>query len=196
MFNTENMTRDNKNEINNNTAISYEARIKAVQVLAEETRKLLEEYRNRRELICQELKESLAKHESLRKSDFDKMMADILAVQLERAENVRTMLANYEEQEMEVVKNLREMLKKGENLRLEDFRKTMSRIRKEQNIGKQKKPRQFDEDVVNIQLEIRRMLEDLKKEKEKITSGWQNLAAMTEKIVIEPLTSFHPKRPE
>lgn len=182
IFDAENMNRDNSSEINNSMVASYEARIKTVKALAEDTWKLLEEFRNRRERMCQELKEALAGHESLRKSDFDKMMADILAVQLERGENVKKMLANYEQQEIEVVKNLREMLKKGENLRLKDFRKTMLKIRKEQGIGKQEKPNRLDEGALNIRLEIQEMLENFKKEKAKITSEWQNLAMMAEKI--------------
>ena len=47
---------------------SYEARIKVVQATTEDTKRLLEEFRERRERMSQGLKEALAKHGSLRKS--------------------------------------------------------------------------------------------------------------------------------
>jgi urease accessory protein UreF len=167
--------------LNNNFKIakdivaSYEARIKVVQVIAEDTKRLLEEFREKRERMGQELKEALAKHESLRKKDFDKMMGDILIAQSEREENVKKMLADFQKQEMAVVENLREMLKKGEKLRLKDFKKTLSKIREEQEIREKETPYLIGEELIRMQSEVREMLENFKRERGKAASEWKSM---------------------
>ncbi len=160
---------------------SYEARIKVVQATVEDTRRLLEEFREKRERMGQELKEALSKHESLRKKDFDKMMGDILITQSEREENVKKMLADFQEQEMQVVENLREMLKKGEKLRLKDFKKTLAKIREEQEIREKETPTRVGEELIQMQSEVREMLENFKREREKVASEWKTMTAVMAK---------------
>ncbi len=155
---------------------SYESRIKVVQSIVEDTRILLEEFRNRREKMSQELKEALAQHGSLRKRDFDKMMEEILITQATREENVKAMLADFQEQEMAVVKNLRQMLKKGEGLRLKDFKKTLTKIKREQEIREKEGPGRIQEELSQMQSEVKEMLENFKKEREKVSSEWKALA--------------------
>ena len=128
------MSENNNFKIAKDIVASYEARLKVVQATVEDTKRLLEEFREKRERMSQELKEALSKHESLRKKDFDKMMEGILVAQSSREENVKQMLADFQEEEMAVVRNLREMLKGGEKLRLKDFKKTLTKIKEEQEI--------------------------------------------------------------
>ena len=133
--------------------------------------------------MSQELKEALAKHGSLRKKDFDKMMEGILITQRGREENVKQMLADFQEQEMTVVKNLRKMLKKGEKLRLKDFKKTLAKIREEQEIRQKETPNRISEELTRMQSEVREMLENFKREREKVASEWKSMTAlMTEKM--------------
>ncbi len=160
---------------------SYEARIKVVQATVEDTRRLLEEFREKRERMGQELKEALSKHESLRKKDFNEMMGDILITQSEREENVKKMLADFQEQEMQVVENLREMLKKGEKLRLKDFKKTLAKIREEQEIREKETPTRVGEELIQMQSEVREMLENFKREREKVASEWKTMTAVMAK---------------
>jgi len=169
--------------INNNFKIakdivaSYEARIEVVQATVEDTRKLLEEFRIKREKMYQELKEALTKHKSLRKKDFDKMMEDILITQKEREENVKTMLADFQGQEMKVIGNLREMLKRGEKLRLKDFKKTLAKIREEQEIRQKETPERINEEVLRMRTEVQSLLENFKKEREKVASEWKKMVS-------------------
>ena len=173
---------------NNNFAIakdivgSYEVRIKVIQAIAEDTKKLLEEFREKRERMGQELKEALSKHESLRKKDFDKMMKDILLLQSGREENVKKMLADFENQEMQVLGNLKAMLKKGEKLRLGDFKKTLAKIREEQEVRQKETPERINEEVLQMRSEVQSLLENFKKEREKVASEWKEMVAtMAEK---------------
>ena len=166
----------NNFKIAKNIVASYEARIKIVEQIAEDTKKLLEEFRHKREKMSQELKEALAGHESLRKKDFDKMMGEILMAQSKREENVKQMLSDFQEQEMTIVKNLREMLKeKGEKLRLKDFKKTLVKIKKEQENQQKETTDQVGTELTRMQLEVKEMLENFKRERQKVAGEWSKM---------------------
>lgn len=168
---------NNNFKIAKDIVASYEARIKVVQAIVEDTRRLLEEFRNKREKMSKGLKEALAKHESLRKKDFDQMMGDILTAQKNREENVKERLANFQEQEMAVVSNLKKMLRKGEKLRLKDFKKTLTKIKKEQEIREKESPIQIQAEISQMQSEVKEMLENFKGEREKVASEWKKMVA-------------------
>jgi len=170
--------------VNNNFKIaqdivaSYETRIKVVKNIVEDTRRLLQEFRERREKMNQELKEALAKHESLRKKDFDKMMGEILVTQATREDNIKATMADFQEQEMAVVENLREMLKKGESLRLKDFKKTLTKIKRAQEIREKESPGRVQEELTQMQSEVKGMLENFKTEREKVATEWKAMVAL------------------
>ena len=172
---------NNNFKIAKDVVASYEARIKVVQAITEDTRRLLGEFRQKREKMGQELKEALAGHESLRKKDFDKMMEDILMTQKTREENVKTMLADFHSQEMAVVGNLREMLKKGEKLRLKDFKKTLTKIREEQEIREKESSGGIQVELAQMQSEVKEMLENFKREREKVAGEWKTMVALMAK---------------
>ena len=157
---------------------SYEARINVVRAIVEDTRKLLEDFRNRREKMSQELREALAQHESLRKKDFDKMMGDIMLLQSEREENVKNMLADFENQETQVLGGLKVMLQRGEKLRLKDFKKTLAKIKGEQEARQKETPERINEEVLRMRSEVQSLLENFKKEREKVASGWKEMTAL------------------
>lgn len=175
------MSENNNFKIAKDIVASYEARIKVIQAIAEDTRGLLEEFRNKREKMSQELKGALSQHESLRKKDFDGMMEDILVAQKTREENVKQMLADFQEEETKVVEGLREMLKKGEKLRVGDFRKTLAKIREEQEIRQKEVPNRINEELSRMRLEVQEMLENFKKEREKVASEWKSMTAVMTK---------------
>ena len=175
------MSENNNFKIAKDIVASYDARIKVIQAMTEDTKELLEEFRQKREKMRQELKEALAGHESLRKKDFDKMMEDILVAQKTREENVKQMLADFQDEEMKVVEGLREMLKKGENLRLKDFKKTLAKIREEQEIRQKETPCLINEEISMMRLEVQEMLENFKKEREKVASEWKSMTDVMDK---------------
>lgn len=157
---------------------AYEARIVMVQGIVEDTRKLLEEFRQKREKMSGDLKEVLAKHKSLRKKDFDKMMEDILTAQLQREERVKQLLVDFQEQEMAVVKNLKEMLQRGKKLRIKDLEKTLAKIRREQEIRQTEGSSQIQVELAKMRSEVSAMLENFKKEREKVAAEWKSIAIM------------------
>jgi len=104
-------------------------------------------------------------------------MGDILITQSEREENVKKMLADFQEQEMAVVGNLREMLKGGEKLRLKDFKKTLAKIKTEQEVRERESPGRIRIELAQMQSEVKEMLENFKKEREKVASEWKEMTA-------------------
>jgi len=74
-----------------NVFSSYEARIQSIESIFDATHQILKDFqepffdtKQERESINAQLREHLARNESLRKKDFDNMMQGILSIQDER----------------------------------------------------------------------------------------------------------------
>lgn len=144
---------------------SYEARIRNVQEIAENTHQLTEGFKGQRENMSKELKEVLAKSQSLRKKDFNEMMKGILLAQSEREQKVKEMLADFRKEQTETAERLRNLLKKGEDLRLTDFKKTLAGIKANQIKEKAENPaKQIRTELAQMREGIYKMLEKLKTE--------------------------------
>lgn len=101
---------------------SYETRIESIESIFDTTHQLLADFqdsfldtRQEREKLNSELRESLAKNESLRKKDFNNMMQGILSIQDEREKEARSILRNYLNEHKEMAFALRENLSKGKD---------------------------------------------------------------------------------
>ncbi|MDP2648062.1 MAG: hypothetical protein Q8P35_02375 [Candidatus Yanofskybacteria bacterium] len=151
---------------------SYDARVKVVGEIIVDTHKILDGFRGERQEMSDNLREVLAKSESLRKKDFNAMMQDILLTQYKREENVKKMLADFREEEARVAERLGELLKGGEKLRLADFKKTLGRIRKDQVVREANTGEQVRAELATMQREVYAMLEAFKKEREAAASEW------------------------
>ena len=121
---------------------SYEARIQSIESLFDTTHHILQSFqyslfdmKKERETINAELRENLAKNESLRRKDFDHMMEDIFLTQNEREKEVRNLLNRYLNEQKQMAKDLKENLKefrdslsKGEVQRVRDFQEMIKQI--------------------------------------------------------------------
>lgn len=154
---------------------SYDARVRVVGEIVEDTHKMLDGFREKREEMSGNLQEVLAKFEFLRKKDFNAMMQDILLTQKNREESVKKMLADFREEETRVSEQLRELLKRGEEIRLADFKKTLARIRQDQVIREASTGEQIRAELARMQDEVYKMLETFKKEREGAASEWQKV---------------------
>lgn len=153
----------------------YDARIRVVGEIVEDTHKMLDGFKGKRQEMSDNLREILAKSESLRKKDFNTMMQDILLTQHKREESVKKMLADFHEEEARVAGQLRELLKRGEEIRLADFKKTLGRIRQDQIVREANAGEQVRIELATMQDEVYKMLEAFKKEREAATSEWQKV---------------------
>lgn len=168
----ENSKKDNLKSAAEDIIASYDMRVKVVGEIVEDTYKMLDGFREKREEMSENLREVLAKFESLRKKDFSAMMQDILLTQKKREESVKKMLADFREEETQVAERLRELLKRGEEIRLADFKKTLARIRQDQRAREANAREQINVELSEMQGEVYKMLEAFKKEREAAESEW------------------------
>lgn len=161
--------------------VSYDARVRVVGEIVEDTHKALNGFRKNREEMSDNLREVLAKSESLRKKDFSAMMRDILLTQHKREENVKKMLADFREEETRVVEHLKGLLKRGEELRLADFKKTLVRIRQDQASREANTGEQVRAELATMQSEVYKMLEAFKKEREAAAEEWKKISPLLDK---------------
>ncbi len=170
-----NIKNNNLKNLAEDIIASYDTRVKMVGEIVEDTHKMLDGFKGKREEMSDNLREVLAKSESLRKKDFNTMMQDILLTQHKREDNVKKMLADFREEEARVAEQLRELLKRGEKIRLADFKKTLGRIRKDQAVREANTGEQVRAELATMQSEVYKMLEAFKKEREGATSEWEKV---------------------
>lgn len=188
---------------------SYENRIESIESIFESTTELLENSQNflidsrkDREKINAQLRENLAKNESLRKKDFDNMMQEILPPGDQKEKQIKDLLKSYfnEQREMaHILKNnlteFKDLLAKGETQRIKNFQQTFKEI-----IAKQ------DERKAEVAAKLKEFQEDQKllaeRLKELLAKGSQ-LRIRDLKLTLKELntergerTAYHQKRRE
>jgi len=99
---------------------SYDARVDAIGTIIDNTYEILEDFKDKREKLSAELKETLAKKESLRKKDFDRMINGILLSQAEKEKEVKQNLKNFIKEQKKQASELRDALIKGEVERMKE----------------------------------------------------------------------------
>lgn len=149
---------------------SYESRINAIENIITSTQETLQNFRDEKYKMSEELKDRLANHESLRKKDFDLMMKDILSKQDERVSGVKSLLAQYLNEQKELAKLLRETLIKGESMRLKEFKYMMKEIQERQKRREE---------------EVKRTLQEFKKEQDELRDALKEMLAKGEEIRIK-----------
>lgn len=111
---------------------SYQSRISTVASIIDNTHQLLDDFKNKRNEMSEQLKETLARGESLRKKDFDNMMKDILSHQDEREKRVKELLKTFFEEQKEVAEIIKKSLTGVEKIRIDDFKKMLQDIQAKQ----------------------------------------------------------------
>jgi len=125
---------------------SYEAKIQSIASIFDTTHQIFEGFQDsfldakqEREKVNAELRENLARNESLRRKDFDNMMNSILSSQDGREKEVRNLLKDYFSDQETMAKALRENLGKfkdaltrGEDGRVKEFQTFIREILAEQ----------------------------------------------------------------
>lgn len=161
-------------DVTKGIANAYEARVRVVSAIVENTHKTLDDFRNKREEMSRELRDVLAKSEHLRKKDFSRMMEDILLTQQKRETNVKQMLADFRGTEEAVAHNLQGLLAK-KKVRIEDFKQMLERVKSEQGRREQETGDSVRVELASMQREVGGMLDNFKKEREVMASEWKSI---------------------
>jgi len=100
---------------------SYQRRVEAISALTQQTVQILEDGRHQQDEIFGELRDILARTESLRKRDFDKMMEEIRGKRSQREKEVRQALEDFVRAERNMINELRQSLQRKENGTIDEF---------------------------------------------------------------------------
>jgi transcription termination factor NusB len=177
---------EDMNDIVNDIVSSYEARIQSIGAIFDTTHQILEGFhdsfldtKQEREKVNAELRESLARNESLRKKDFDNMMKGILSTQDEREKEVRNLLNSYLNEQREMAQILGESLGKfkdslarGEVQRVKEFQALIKGILAKQDERKD---------------EVSSKLKEFQKEQNELASRLKGLLAKGREFRIKDL---------
>ena len=148
---------------------SYEAQVKTVGALMKKTVEVLKRFDLEQEEKVMELRDLLAKADSLRRKDFDTLMTKIWAQRREKEEKVSHTLDGFLKEQEELVAWLRKVIVNG-NIGLEEF-KLLS-----QNILSRHKEKE---------VELSRMLRELHLEQEELGIGLKKLLQKGEQVRIK-----------
>lgn len=95
---------------------SYEKRVKLVNGLVSEAVKRVGRYCREQEELSGQLKENLARHEGMRKKDYDALMETVLEKRRERERETRLSLEKIWQEENEMIDLMREAITGNRNL--------------------------------------------------------------------------------
>ena len=168
---------------------SYETRLESMGVIFDTTHQLLRGFQDsfidkkqEREKLTVELRNNLAKNNSLRKNDFDNMMQDILSTQDKREKEVRNLLNRYLNERKEMAQALRgnlekfkDSLAKGEIQRVKEFQNMMKEVLDEQEKRKE---------------EVTSKLKAFQKEQKEMAKSLKELLAKDKELRIGDLKSM------
>ena len=136
---------------------SYEMRVSTVNGLMDQAYHFLKSFQMELEDMIVRLKDNLAKAESLRKKDFDRMIGDVIERRHATEEEARQGLKIFREEEGEMVGRLRKIVLGGSSSNLQDMaaiKEDISRRQKERekNIIKALKRLQVEQEDLRVAL--------------------------------------------
>jgi len=89
---------------------AYEMRVQTVKSLMDQTSSMFMEFQKEIQEMLETLRQNLAKSESLRKADFDRMIDDILSRRLQTCHELEMTLLAFHQEEGEMIRTLRNMV--------------------------------------------------------------------------------------
>jgi hypothetical protein len=167
---------------------SFETRLEGMGVIFDATHQILQGFQDsfidkkqEREKLTVELRNNLAKNNSLRKNDFNNMMQDILSIQDNREKEVRNLLNRYLNERKEMAQALRgnlekfkDSLAKGEIQRVREFQNLLKEVLDEQDKRKE---------------EVTSKLKAFQKEQKEMAKSLKELLAKDKELRIKDLRS-------
>lgn len=141
---------------------SYEIKVKTVTSLIRQVVQNVKIFYEEQIKMADRLKDILAKNQSLRKKDFDAMIADIQTQQAKREKEITHMIEKFCKEEEEIVARLRTILSGKTPCTLKEFellRKKMMEHPKEREKNFSRMLKNFHRDQKQLVAALRRLLE-------------------------------------
>ena len=111
---------------------SYEMRVSTVNVLMAQANQILKGFQTEIEEMIAVLRDNLAKTESLRKKDFDRMFSDVVERRRQREDYAEKSLKSFQEEEAEMINCLRKIILSGNSSNRKDIEAIKDDISKRQ----------------------------------------------------------------
>jgi len=147
---------------------SYEGRVRTVNGLMEQAYGFLRSFQMELEEMIERLRDNLAKGESLRKADFDRMMTDLSESRLSHQLIAEDVLSRFQKEEMEMIDRLRKIVISGGRSDVKDMesiRDDILRRQKERETGVIQALKRVQVEQEELKAAIKRLLskgEDVK----------------------------------
>lgn len=150
--------REDLRELANSIIDSYEMRVSTVSTLMNQAYNFLKSFQTELEDMIFRLRDNLAKAESLRKKDFDRMITDIIERRHVKEEEVKQGLKLFQEQEEEMISRFRKIILNGKGSSVEDIKAIKDDIsgrqkEREKNIIKALKCFQIEQEELKAALQ-------------------------------------------
>jgi len=148
-------------ELANSVIDSYEMRLRTVSTLMNQAYHFLKSFQMELEDTIVRVRDNLAKAESLRKKDFDRMISDIIERCQQREEEAEQSLELFQEQEQEMISRLRKIILSGNRSSLEDIKaikEDIYRRQKEREKGIIKALKRFQIEQEELRVALKRIL--------------------------------------
>lgn len=114
-----------------NMVASYDERVGAVEEIIEKSLGMLEQNARAGQIIRNQLKETLAKVESVRKKDFDILTAPLLSHQEKRGTEIKEFLHSFLKNQRESARQLKRMIQEGILNQVPDWEKRIQAMMEE-----------------------------------------------------------------
>lgn len=141
---------------------SYEMRMKTVNGLMEQSYHFLRSFQAELEDMIVRLRDNLAKAESLRKKDFNRMMADITERRLSREKEAEAVFNHFHKEETAMVERLRSVITSKGRSSLEDMeviREDILKRQKERETGIIKVLKGIQVEQEELKVALKKLLE-------------------------------------
>lgn len=158
----------------------YDALLEKVRAIKTQAQERMSEIKKEQSQLAENLREKLAKGESLRKKDFDGMLASLVETRKNREQEVMGLLARFQKEEEEMATGLRQLLGDGKSIRIKEFKKFLAEFKRKEEERRQDIP-QIKKETDSIKNQAQLLIEEFRKEREEMAKQWQELALTMQK---------------
>jgi len=156
------VTGENLRDLANSIIDSYEMRVRTVNGLMEQAYHFLKNFHTELEEMIGQVKDNLAKSESLRKKDFDRMMSGLTVRRLSREEEAETVFQNFQKEEKEMIGRLRNVIVSGGQSSLDDMeiiKEDIQKRQKERETGIVQALKRIQMEQEELKMALKKLLE-------------------------------------
>ncbi len=158
----------------------YDAIVEKVAALRLNARQTIASVKKEQDELASQLQQNLARGESLRKADFQKLMGEVIEKRKAREKEVMEMLAQFQREEQALAQGLKTLFGDGKQVRLRDFKRFIAEAKRATEARKEEV-----EEIIQASMALRKSAEEtiarFHEEREEMAKSWKALAEKMQK---------------